>query len=578
MNSGVVCIRRVFITVFAAALAMLAAAASSYASTYVVYIPLDSPIYDELDTLNSLGYLDDYINEVKPISRIEAARLTLEAQSQYSDSSAPDQIAHELIHDLRDQLHQEIGWIQSNSEDNPPPAILQPVDRAELQYIYSHGAHRFWQYGPRNGNYLTATEGTPLLPDNDGIPTSAGSNEVVRWGAWGGVGGFLTGYGEAAATGPIGNTPSGTSRIRALGAEAVASLGNFAISAGQEEMLWGNSHFASIMQSDNAAPLPGIRVQLIHPTLLPGPFRYLGQFKFQGFFARLDAGRQTFVKADGTTASFAHPYLCGQIFAFKPLPTFEFGFTHVIMFGGSGNNNYSAAGFIGRATGLNTGTVAQGNTNSQGGVYLKFTFPRLRGSILYVQTLGEDNLTDEAAPVGRFLPFLSVSYQGGYYLPRLTADGKTDFLFEWTVIEPNYCTHSDPLYWSYNDHLMDDQLGPNSSELDFQVGRWFPNLTKGSVDLFWTNRAPKISGNTFVPASLYGPASTLSHEEAYGIGFDVLAIPQNPRLRTDVLAFGKTNVSFQYVDHMNFGTSNSFRALVTLTIGIKPTWDGLVYK
>jgi hypothetical protein len=29
------------------------------ASTYVVFLPLDSPIYYELDTRNSLGYLYD---------------------------------------------------------------------------------------------------------------------------------------------------------------------------------------------------------------------------------------------------------------------------------------------------------------------------------------------------------------------------------------------------------------------------------------------------------------------------------------------------------------------------------------
>src|SRR5258706_14076486 len=87
------------------------------ASTYVVYIPLDSPIYEELDTLNSLGYLDDYLDEIKPISRIEAARLTIEAQAHVADSSRPDQIAREIVRDLRDQLRLEVGWIQSNNEN-----------------------------------------------------------------------------------------------------------------------------------------------------------------------------------------------------------------------------------------------------------------------------------------------------------------------------------------------------------------------------------------------------------------------------------------------------------------------------
>jgi hypothetical protein len=54
-----------------------AAYSTAQASTYVVYLPLDSPVYDELDTLNGLGLLRSYISEIRPISRIEAARLTL---------------------------------------------------------------------------------------------------------------------------------------------------------------------------------------------------------------------------------------------------------------------------------------------------------------------------------------------------------------------------------------------------------------------------------------------------------------------------------------------------------------------
>jgi hypothetical protein len=172
------------------------------------------------------------------------------------------------------------------------------------------------------------------------------------------------------------------------------------------------------------------------------------------------------------------------------------------------------------------------------------------------------------------LPILSVSYQGGYYLPRLTEDGRTDFRFEWEINEPNHETHSDALYWAYSDRLMEDPLGPNASQIDFQVGHWFPNLTKGSGDLFFTDRAPKVSGNTFVPAQYYGPPSTLHHERSVGMAFDLLTIPQNPRLRADVLAFGRTHLALEYCEHMNFGPPGTFRAVASITIGIKPNWDG----
>ena len=555
---------------------LLTIARPAHSSTYVVYLPLDSPVYDELDTLNSLGYLDDYLDEIKPISRIEAARLTLEAQQQLIDGRHNDAIARRLVGELREQFRAEIQLLRTNNEDNPPTAMLVPIERAELQYIYSTGPQRFWRGNGNVGNFLQADEGTPLYPNDDGIPTAPGSNEVARWSAWGGFGGFLTAYGEAAIAGPMGRDLENTDRVRPLGAEAVASLGNWALSFGQEEMWWGPGHFSTISQSDNADPIPGFRLQNVHPFILPGFLRYLGQFRLQVFFGRLDAGRiPTRPCITCAVATLAHPWFDGEILSFRTLPNFEWGVTHAIMFGGEGNNHYSVPGFIGRAVGFNTGSGATGNTNAQAGVFLKFRFPRLRGSVLWVQTNAEDNFTNELRPIGGVLPILSISYQGGLYLPRLTRDGRTDLRFEWKILEPNYSTHSDGLYWSYNDRLMDDPLGSNASRIDLQIGRWLPNLTKASGDVFFTDRAPKASTNTFLPAADYGPPSTLHHERSAGIAFDLLTIPQIPQLRSDVLAFGRTHLSMEYCDHMNFAPPGAFRAVASLSIGLKPNWDAL---
>ena len=128
---------------------VLAMARSARASTYVVYIPLDSPIYDELDTLDSLGYTPDYIDEIKPISRIEAARLTIEAQDSLNEAQQPDAIAREIVRNLRDELHEEVALLQANNENNPPTAVLHPLQRAEVQYIYSTGPERYWRGASR---------------------------------------------------------------------------------------------------------------------------------------------------------------------------------------------------------------------------------------------------------------------------------------------------------------------------------------------------------------------------------------------------------------------------------------------
>jgi hypothetical protein len=552
---------------------LLVVARPASASTYVVFIPLDSPVYDELDTLNSLGYLDDYLDEIRPISRVEAARLTIEAQQRIIDAPNTDAIARQIVRELRDQFREEIHWLRTNNENNPPTAMLNPIDRAELQYIYSDGPQRIWRSTPAVSDYLEAHEGTPLLPDDDGIPTAPGSNEVARWSAWGGFGGFLSAYGETAISGPLGRNLPDSSRVRPLGAESVMSLGNWAVSFGQEEMWWGTGHFYAAAQSDNADPIPGFRLQNVHPFILPGFFRYLGQFRLQVFFGRLDAGRQAIKQPNGKFITFARPFIDGQILSFRTLPNFEWGITHAIMFGGAGNSNYGLSGFLGRATGFDTGSSSAGNTHSEAGVFLRFRFPRLRNSVLYVETLAGDNFSRELAPIGGALPILSVSYQGGFYLPRLTADGRTDLRFEFEINEPNHETHADSLYWAYSDRLMEDPLGPNASQINFQIGRWMSNLTKASGDLFFTDRAPKASGNTFVDG--YGPPATLHHERSAGFALDVLSIPQFAQLRSDVLAYGRTRLAIEYCDHMNFAPPGAYRALVSLTIGVKPNWDSL---
>ena len=132
------------------------------ASTYVVYIPLDSPIYDELQTLDSLGYIPDYLDEIKPISRIEAARLTIEAQANLGEAPHPVAIAHEIVRELRDQLHDEVGLLQANNENNPPMAVVHPLQRAEVQYVYSTGPERFWRGA--SGNMLKADEALRCFP------------------------------------------------------------------------------------------------------------------------------------------------------------------------------------------------------------------------------------------------------------------------------------------------------------------------------------------------------------------------------------------------------------------------------
>src|SRR5260370_39557913 len=117
-----------------------------------------------------------------------------------------------------------------------------------------------------------------------------------------------------------------------------------------------------LSQGNTAEPFPTIRVQNVHPKLLPGFLKYLGQFRYQTFFGQLGGARY-----------FAHPWIDGQIFSFKPLPTLEAGVNHTIDFGGAHNYSYNSLGFFGRATGFGTGNPKCGKTHSRCGGYVSCT-------------------------------------------------------------------------------------------------------------------------------------------------------------------------------------------------------------
>lgn len=538
-------------------------------STYVVYIPLDSPIYTELDTLNSLGLLETYLAEVRPIARVEAARLTLEAERIMTDTSHENgpspalPLAKAMVEELRAELSEEIGWLENDAEDDQPTMVM-PVDRVEVQYVYSTGQRR--SFGPidNQSEQLHANEATPLLPNNDDLPTSVGSNEVTRTSGWAGLKGFFTVYAEGAVAGPVTSSPDGVDgstrdRLSLLRGEAVADFGNTAVSFGQHEMYWGTGYFGSLSQGNNARPFPALQVESVHPSYLPGWLKYLGPFRHEIFFGQLDHFRP-FQGLLGARKSYPYPWLSGQIVTFKPLSTFELGITHVIIFGGQNNNQYGLSGFLGRATGFSTGSAAQGNTNSQAGLTTKFYLPSLRNSYLYLDVLGEDNLTLEVPKIGGILPFAAVSYQGGIFVPRVTADGLTTARLEFIDTSQRYGFHSDSLYWAYKDRLMGSPVGPNAFQLNLDIGRWLSKSIKIDVDYFHTERDPEITN---------GGGDT---EFSNGMSIEILRLPQpEPSLRHNLLGMS-LYTACEWVHNLNTQPGvSSFRAAVQLSFSLSPT-------
>ncbi|MGC2755143.1 capsule assembly Wzi family protein, partial [Candidatus Binatus sp.] len=530
--------RRIKFPLMLAALAIAMIARPAFASTYAAYIPLDSSIYDELDTLNDLGLADSYLFEIQPISRVEAARITVEAESKLSEMQNPNELARSIISELRLQLPDEVQRIEQDSEDNLP-TMFHPLDRVEGEYVLSEGKRRELNTTAANGSGIDYQEGTPLLPNNDGLSTDQGSNEILRWSGWGGVGGFITGYGEGALAGPLTDSPSQASRAQLLTGAMVVSLGNTAISFGQEEMSWGVSHYNQLSQSNNGQPFPALRIQNIHPGHLPGVLRYLGLYRYQTFLGQLDSGRK-----------YSRPWLSGQIITFRTLPNFEWGIEHTIMFGGSGNNNYGPGGFIGNLTGLSTGNSGQYNTNTRFGIFGKVYIKQLRDTQIYAEDLSED-FFQLGGNSGIKLPFKGPSYTAGIYVPRLTIDGRTTARFEYALTDKEYSVHSDSLYWTYNNALMGSSLGPGAWQANFEIDRWLNLQSRAGIDTFYTRRQA-------IATPFYSPPLR-NTETGYGLALNFLHLPLEIAPLANSLGEMKARAGIEYVTDINYTNNDSFR-------------------
>jgi hypothetical protein len=553
LGSAMRSVRRVKFPLMLAVLAVVWLARPAFASTYAAYIPLDSSIYDELDTLNDLGLADSYISEIQPISRVEAARITVEAESKLSEMHDQNELARSIIEELRLQLPDEVQWVEQDHEDNLP-TMFHPVERIEGEYVLSEGKRRSLDTGPSGIDYQ---EGTPLLPNNDDLATDQGSNEILRWSGWAGFGGFVTGYGEGALAGPLSDSPSQASRAQLLTGAMVVSLGNTAISFGQEEMSWGVSHYNQLSQSNNAQPFPALRIQNIHPGHLPSVLRYLGLYRYQAFLGQLNSGR-----------TFSRPWLSGQIISFRTLPFLEWGIEHTIMFGGSGNDNYSPAGFVGDLTGLSTGSAQQANTNTRFGIFAKVYIPQLRNTQIYAEDLAEDDF-QLGGHSGIKLPFKGPSYTAGIYVPQITLDGRTTARFEYALTDKEYSVHDDSLYWTYNNALMGSSLGPGAWQVNFEIDRWLNLQSRLGVDTFYTRRQA-------IALPFYSPP-TRNTETGYGVALDFLRLPLEIAPLADSLGEMKARAGVEYVTDVNYTSINSFRALLQLSFAFTPSWGGFVW-
>jgi hypothetical protein len=439
-------------------------------------IPLGSPIYAYIDKLAALGFISSDFAGIKPVTRNEAVRLLIEAEKRRTETiSSP--LVNDLFAELQSYLKRERSLhdfaVQAPSFD------VFPLTEVKARYVYLDGAPRSYErsvhdpggdgvFGigaglrPVNPPSFTVqqrgSEGTPLFENNEGIRYAAGSSLDLRFSSEAHFGQHVSLFLE-----PMFLTTPGDFNVRLNKGYVKFGGGSLELEVGRDANWLGFGQRGALVLSDNARNFDLIK--LSSPEPLDAGF--LGKFKYALIFSQFD--RVTTANGE------RQPWFYAIKASLKPDPSFEIGINLGRQQGGPGVNN-SLRDIL---QGLVGGTHND-NSNSLGGVELRWRLPFFRNTEAFVEFSGED--------AAKFWPIVE-SYLAGIYLPRLTDDGKNDLRFEYFLGNNILYTHGqfDEGY-IYQGMPLGDSQGGATQDIFVEYRHWFSVRESAGIDYFNTKR------------------------------------------------------------------------------------------
>ncbi|MBI3610051.1 MAG: hypothetical protein HY204_05030 [Nitrospirae bacterium] len=381
---------------------------TALAANNLVNLPAHHWVYDALARLTRAGLISDGFLSIQPIRRDEAARLTAEALANRArlrreappESSSRFDWTDELLRRLEKEFREEL-----QGETESPLFHGRAADTIEAETVFAG---------------LNGRSKQPL-ENRGGRSVSEGLNGKVSWRGW-----VQSDEGLAVTLGLDASARDSDADLILNEGSLKLSRFGLDLEAGRDRQWWGPGEHGALILSDNAPPMDLIRIGNAHPSRLPFALRYLGDWKWAVFVARLEHDRD-------------HPRakLGGARLAWAPTGWLELGASRSVLFGGHGATHFGLQDFpqllLGsgqdnqdpQARYVNNDNLAAWDVT----VYLPFirsVFPEIRGVKLYLEYGGEDNTWHE---------FLGVRYKGLMNIAQLMGMAislpKADLQFEY---------------------------------------------------------------------------------------------------------------------------------------------------
>jgi len=437
-------------------------------------IPLGSPLYPVLDNLQRAGYTTGLLGATRPLSYAEARRLLDEAQDNIGsgDRGEVEPYVRRSLDLAEEELALELDdtWFQ-----------FKPIARPETSFIYLNGENS-------TVKGINSSQNS-LVYNNDGIDPDEGFNGYLRFSVEGTAGPFTFSltplfYLDGAGGGII---QKGYVKFHAMGLD---------LEAGKIPLWWGQGYHGTLFLSNNAEPLPMVRLTNPGPVLLPWFFHYLGPFRFDVFVSRLEAERVV-----------PRPYFAGFRVEFRPHPIFEIGFTRTMTAFGDGRPTPTFGRVLDALFGSNK-PMEKDLSDSIGGIDMRLTLPF---GDLYGELGGEDQRG--------FFPSYPIAYIAGVYLPIL--DRGLDFRVEFADIRSrSWYTHG--VYksgYTYKGRVLGHHVGRGGRDLFVELGLLRGRRLSGKVNFDYERR-----GVVSEPVKEKHYQVGTGWEYAFGTGLGILRI------------------------------------------------------
>ncbi len=407
-------------------------------------IPIDDPVYRDIDRLVSFGLAPDVIYGQRPWSRTEIARLVSGAAMKFKDLESPMTPsdndlswrigASELLKRLQERFHEEL--------DEEKVFFIHPLSYVQGEYSYVDADARAIPVNGIGG----AIDGmiSPLTAYREGRHYPDGHQMAVETEHSARLTRFFSLYVRPRFQAEIHDNQDVSFNPFIQQLYGKFTVPHFELEAGRDSLEWGQGEFGGILLSNNARPLDMIKASNPSPSFLPWYFRYMGPIRYTVFVANMGPERE-----------FPRSFLTGFKVSIKPAHFLEMGLSHIMNIGGEGAPTVSFFDgvqefFMHRAG----NTQVQNLANHLFGLDFRCLMPFLRNSQVYLDVAFED------ARKWTYMLHHLANYQAGYYLPRLSQDGAISLRLEYKHGSPYYAqsgTFTSGL--TLNGNLLGDALG-----------------------------------------------------------------------------------------------------------------------